>query len=287
MLTQFALGTVTRVHLRQGRCFFYARTVARTYGKEFPERPLMGVISDLMGIEHFTTSPGSTVRRDFLVAVGEGLGVSAETLQALPTKDDVLSAVVEAATRAPMDPGLLSPGATVTNEALQTIVDGIMKHGAEGRPDVPQVEGRPLADGDSLEFDLADLNDERDRRLMKIAANEGQDHFRSALLDAYGEQCAITGCEAVEALAATHIYPHAGPAANSVTNGLLLRLDVCQLYNRGAISVHETTHDVLVKPHLMVTQYADLAEQRLRVPESPVHHPSTAALRSHREWAGV
>lgn len=286
VLTQCALGTVTRVLLRQGRCFFYAQTVARTYSKEFPERPLMGVISDLLGIQHFTTSTGGTVRRDFLVAVGAGLGISTETLEALPTKDDVLSAVVEAATRAPLDPDLLSRGATVTNEALQAIVDGIMRHGAAGRPEVPQVEGRPLADGDSVKFDFTDLNDERDRRLMEIAAREGQDQFRSALLGAYNERCAITGCEAVETLAATHIYPYAGPAANSVSNGLLLRLDVRQLYNRGAISVHETTYNVLVKPHLMVTQYAGLAKQRLRVPRRTVHHPSTAALRSHRQWAG-
>jgi len=34
----------------------------------------MATISDLLGIPHFTTARGSTVRRDFLEAVGVALG---------------------------------------------------------------------------------------------------------------------------------------------------------------------------------------------------------------------
>ena len=39
----------------------------------YPERQLMAVISDLLGIPHFTTSNGSTVRADFLQAVAARL----------------------------------------------------------------------------------------------------------------------------------------------------------------------------------------------------------------------
>ncbi len=247
----------------------------------------MGVISDLLGIRHFTTSRGSTVRRDFLVAVGTGLGIPEQTLAALPSKDDVLTAVIEAATQDPMDPSLLSPGTTVTNEALQTIIDGITRNGAAGRPDVPEVETQRVSSELALGFDLDGIRDERDRRLMEIAVREGQDHFRTALLDAYGSKCAITGFDAVETLEAAHVYPYMGPATNQVTNGLLLRSDVHRLYDRGAISVHETNFDVLVKPHLLVTEYAFLAKRRLRLPLRKDQRPSTAALRSHREWAGL
>lgn len=247
----------------------------------------MAVISDLLGIPHSTTSRGSTVRRDFLETVGTALGIPVATIMALPTKDDVLTAVVEQATQAPMDPELLSPGATVTNEALQAIIDGVTRNGVPGRPAMPEVEPKILDEAAALGFDIEDLKDERDRRLVEIAVREGQDRFRTALLDAYGSRCAITGSNAVETLEAAHIYPYKGPATNHVTNGLLLRTDIHRLYDRGAIAVHETSHHVLVKPHLMVTDYAPLAERSLRLPHRVQHRPSTAALRSHREWAGL
>lgn len=247
----------------------------------------MGVISDLLGIDHFTTSRGSTVRRDFLEAVGMALGLPETTVKGLETKDDVLAAVIEKATHEPMDPELLSVGGTVTNEALQAVIDGITRHGVAGRPRVPDVEPKILDEADAFGFSLDDLKDERDRRLMEMAVREGQNHFRTALLDAYDSRCAITGYNAVETLEAAHIYPYRGPATNHVTNGLLLRSDVHRLYDRGAISVHETNHQVLVKPHLMVTRYAELADCNLRLPRRLDLRPSTAALRSHREWAGL
>src|SRR5688500_17133577 len=94
----------------------------------------MSVLSDLLGIKHFTTPRGSTVRRDFLEAVGSGIGLPPAELSALSTKDDVLSAVVEASSRRPMRADLISPGATVTNRALQVIIDGLNEHGVPGRP---------------------------------------------------------------------------------------------------------------------------------------------------------
>ncbi|WP_155378796.1 hypothetical protein [Cellulomonas sp. JZ18] len=50
--------------------------MAKEYGVEYPERALMAVLSDLLGIPHFTTSRGSTVRSDFLKAVLVALGES-------------------------------------------------------------------------------------------------------------------------------------------------------------------------------------------------------------------
>ncbi|WP_430594342.1 HNH endonuclease [Isoptericola sp. QY 916] len=264
--------------------------MARQYGREFPERPLMAAISDLLGIPHFTTARGSTVRRDFLRAVSVALGIPEATVDGLSTKDDVIVVMVEAATHSPMDPGLLSVGGTVTNSALQAVVDGITVNGVSGR-DLPLADTTPpLYDLlGAIEFDPSDLKDERDRRLMREAVREGQDRFRTALVEAYGGRCAITGFDATETLEAAHVYPYRGPATNKVSNGLLLRADIHKLFDRGAVAVHETTFEVLVKPHLMVTSYADLGGGRcfLRLPHKKVHHPSTAALRSHREWAGL
>jgi hypothetical protein len=264
--------------------------VAREYGAEYPERPLMSIISDLLGIEHFTTSRGSTVRTDFLRSVATALGADLATLRDR-RKDEVLRTCVELATREPMDPALLSPGATVTNRALQSIIDGVIANGVPGRPPVEPVEPVPVMDDeprtDADVFDPIAVRDERDRRLMHIAARQGQDQFRLALLAAYDSRCAITDFDAVETLEAAHIFPYRGPATNHVTNGLLLRADIHILYDRGAISVHETTHLVLLKPHLEVTRYRDLAGRQLRLPRKVDDRPSVPALRSHREWAGL
>jgi hypothetical protein len=267
---------------------FYPGVMIREYGREFPERPLMAVVSDLLGIEHFTTSRGSSVRRDFLEAVAVALQVPAATARGMATKDDLLSLVVQTATDAPMDPDLVSVGGTVTNNALQVIVDGITRRGVPGRPEVPATESTQVVDEDEAELDLSELSDERDRRLMETAVREGRDRFRSAVLDAYGGCCAVTGFDAAEALQAAHIYPYQGPATNRVSNGILLRADIHSLFDRGALAFSETSYEVLVKPHLLVTRYADLADgTTLRLPRLRAHRPSTAALRSHREWAGL
>ncbi|MFJ2520483.1 HNH endonuclease [Cellulosimicrobium cellulans] len=262
--------------------------MARQYGAQYPERPLMATLSDLLGISHFTTSRGGTVRRDFLEAVGAALGLPDETVTGLSSKEDVLAAVVEAATRRPMDPSLFSVGGTITNDALQAVIDGITVNGAPGR-DVPHETTTPPLDDElgAIEFDPGDLKDERDRRLLLQVVREGQDRFRTALIEAYGGRCAITAADASETLEAAHIYPYSGPATNKVSNGLLLRADVHKLFDRGAIAVHETTRHVLLKPHLLVTSYAYLQGSRLQLPRKRVYHPSTAALRSHREWAGL
>ncbi|TRW46368.1 HNH endonuclease [Georgenia yuyongxinii] len=259
--------------------------MSKNFGIEFPERPLMGTLSDLLGIPHFTTSRGSTVRTDFLRAVALALGVQEASLSGV-VKDDVLALVVEAATERPMDPELVSPGGTVTNKALQAIIDGVTEHGVPGRlagSQRPEMEVGETTDG----FDPVGLSDERDRRLAEVAVREGQDHFRTRLMEAYGARCAVSGYDAAEVLEAAHIYPYKGPATNVVTNGLLLRSDLHRLFDRGAIAIDEATWRVLVKPHMLVTEYAWLVGKSLRLPRERASRPSTAALREHRNWAGL
>ncbi len=262
--------------------------MVRSYGVEFPERTLMSVVSDLLGIDHFTTARGSTVRKDFLVAAATALGVGdPEGLG----KDPLLAAVVEAATRRPMDPALFSTGGTVTDAALQAVVNGLMEHGVPGRttPPAPSPAPDPAFDELGLEgvFDPDTVSDERDRRLGLLATRQGQDHFRTAVLAAYGGRCAVTRFDAVDALEAAHIYPYRGPATSTVSNGLCLRADVHTLFDRGSLALHETSMRVLLKPHLAITAYADLADTVIALPARVVDRPSVAALRSHREWAGL
>ena len=169
---------------------------------EFPERTLMSVVSDMLGMAHFTTARGSTVRKDFLVAAATALGVGApEDLG----KDALLAAVVQAATHHPIDPALFSTGGTVTDAALQAVINGLMEHGSPGRP-TPTTPSGPGPDLVADELDLAGvfdpdtISDERDRRLALLATRQGQDTFRTAVLDAYSGLCAVTRFDAVDAL---------------------------------------------------------------------------------------
>jgi hypothetical protein len=239
----------------------------------------MSVLSDLLGVAHFTTARGATVRKDFLDAVARALGVAnPETL----LKDDVLAACIEAATRAPMPPALFSPGGTVTNQALQAIVDGVIEHGPPGAPAPP-----PQPDDSEPGFDPSLVSDERDRRLMELAVRQGQDRFRALVVEAYGARCAVTGADAVEALEAAHITPYQGPATSLVNNGILLRADVHTLWDRGSLAVHEIDHVVLLKPHLSATSYASLEGREVHLPHLQSNRPAVPALRNHRQWCGL
>ncbi|WP_195849120.1 HNH endonuclease [Arsenicicoccus cauae] len=260
--------------------------MAREYGRDYPERREMATLSDLLGIPHFTASNGGTVRKDFLLAVAERLGVPGAEFM---SKRDLIRATWEAAQRSPMPDSKFSPGDTVTNEVLRDIHDGVARHGVPGEaPPAPPAPSSLLPEDDDLpEFDPTVLGDERTRRLIETAQREAQDQFRSAILDAYGGRCAITGFDEVATLQAAHIAPYRGRSYNHLQNGICLRADVHVLFDRGAIAVHESSLEVLVKPHLWASSYADVLRDRtLMGPLRQRDRPSVPALRGHRLWAG-
>ena len=278
--------------------------MAKVYGVEYPERPLMAVLSDLLGIAHFTTSNGSTVRRDFLEAVAARLGVNAP--DTIPTKDGVLEACVEAASQQQMDPSLLSPGSTVTDRALQVIIDGVLQNwqlGPDGeltgRDAAPKQPELPTGDG-ALDTPLSVLEDlldpDRlagpvDRRLMAVAYREDQDGFRKAVLRAYRqgpyEACCVTGHGPPQVLQAAHIIGHAEGGVSTVSNGLCLRADLHTLMDRRLLAVHEIDLEVLVHPVLAPTPYAELQGQKIHVPSAVADRPAPAALLHRRQAAGL
>ena len=65
----------------------------------------------------------------------------------------------------------------------------------------------------------------------------GQGSFRTLVTDAYGRRCAFTGEKTLPALQASHIKPYAASGPHRVSNGLLLRADVHQLFDRGYMTL--------------------------------------------------
>lgn len=265
----------------------------KTYGEEFPERPLMAVLSDLLGIQHFSTSKGGTVRSDFLEAVLAALGGD---IKAADTKDKLLIACVEAATRQPFDPAFRSKGDTITNKALKAIIDGIAQHGIAGRLSPTATSDVLFPEDDAFErdvdvnpepFDPALIGDQRDRRLAERAVREGQDRFRLEVLHAYGYSCAVTGTNAVRALDAAHITPYRGPETNVVPNGICLRADIHRLWDGGQFAIDECTMSIVLGAALRISSYGPMHGAKVHVPRLRRDRPAMAALRNHRDWCGL
>jgi putative restriction endonuclease len=126
----------------------------------------------------------------------------------------------------------------------------------------------------------ADDYDARQRVQRQITQRRGQADFRAALLRAYGNRCAITRCNAVEALEAAHIQPYRGPASNVVSNGIPLRSDIHTLYDLDLIAIDPDTYAVALSPRLHGTQYAPLAGVKLLEPQHALQRPNLRVLQS-------
>ena len=136
-------------------------------------------------------------------------------------------------------------------------------------------------------FDPEGIVDARERAFAQIIRRRGQKEFREKLLVAYEGRCAVTGCDATEALEAAHIVPYRGHDTNKVQNGLLLRADIHTLFDLGLIAISSEPWTVIIGASLAETKYGGLAGVQVCLPSDPQNWPSPEALVWHREWAGL
>jgi len=129
--------------------------------------------------------------------------------------------------------------------------------------------------------------DAREWQIRQVLKRRGQARFRMSLIRAYDGRCAITGCNAIDALEAAHIAPYNKSANNSASNGLLLRADIHTLFDLGLLAVHPQDFSVMLSPKLEGSQYSELHGAKLRLPESRTDQPSAQALSDHARWAGM
>jgi predicted restriction endonuclease len=117
------------------------------------------------------------------------------------------------------------------------------------------------------------FEDLRRRKLSIRAIREGQARFRTELLGAYANQCALSDADAPRALEAAHILPFLGRHSQDVRNGLLLRSDLHTLFDDGLLKIEPRALTVEVHPTLRRTVYREFAGRRLRVPAKHTAHP--------------
>jgi hypothetical protein len=126
---------------------------------------------------------------------------------------------------------------------------------------VPNIE-------DTNASELGALEAQRQTRTQELLARPGQGKFRDGLIEAYGRRCAVTGCDAVDALEAAHIEPYCESLSNCLPNGLLLRADIHRLFDLDLIGIEpiEPYARIRLSPELLNTSYRDLDGRTLSVP---------------------
>jgi len=136
---------------------------------------------------------------------------------------------------------------------------------------------------DSEEFNPSSEEDSRQRTLASIVRRRGQPAFRQALMTAYSGKCAVTGCDAKEALEAAHITPYMGDQTNAVQNGLLLRADFHTLFDLGLIAISPIDLRIILHSSLKDGHYSYLSGKMISVPNNKDYWPSATALKMHLE----
>jgi hypothetical protein len=101
------------------------------------------------------------------------------------------------------------------------------------------------------------------------------------LLVAYEGRCAISSVSARNVLEAVHIDPYAGAAAAAVTNCLLLRADLRNLFVAHLLWLDDD-YTVRVAAGVTDTTYRQWDGHPLHLPVDTAAWPSRPALRNHR-----
>jgi putative restriction endonuclease len=115
----------------------------------------------------------------------------------------------------------------------------------------------------------------------------GQGIFRIEVTDAYNRTCAITLERALPVLEASHIKSYADGGPNEVNNGLLLRIDMHKLFDRGYLTV---TPKLVIEVSRRIKEEFDNGEyyfafhgKKIYLPQRFIDQPSPDFLTWHNE----
>lgn len=127
--------------------------------------------------------------------------------------------------------------------------------------------------------------EEDDRREIverQIRERRGQQQFRDALRERYGNRCMVTGCNILAVLEAAHIKPYRGESDNHPANGLLLRADIHTLFDLDLLGIEPDQLRVELHPRLAEDDgYGTLMGIALAC--APENRPSREALKLRYE----
>lgn len=127
-----------------------------------------------------------------------------------------------------------------------------------------------------LEYPIEDIQQ------RAIKTRRGQPDFRKRIFAAYGDKCAITGCEVQSVLEAAHIVPHADETNYDTSNGLPLRADIHTLFDLRLLAVSE---DYRIKIHTILagSEYEKFHGKTIGLPKNKCDYPALENLAKHFE----
>jgi predicted restriction endonuclease len=147
--------------------------------------------------------------------------------------------------------------------------------------DINQLDEEVIELDDDNSYIPTSLVTAQERIIKCITQRKGQPQFRTDLLAAYNYRCAITGCDAQEALEAAHIKPYCETGNNNITNGLLLRADIHTLFDLNLIAIEPVEYKIHLALSLKSSShYNDINDKYLELPKSKNNLPNKDAL----EW---
>ena len=171
------------------------------------------------------------------------------------------------------------------------ILEGFSNAELDGLKSIPSDAAHDRAIAKTIAIGIDDFSpssmvDARKKIVAEVVRRGGQSKFRSCLIQAYEGKCAITGCDALDALEAAHITPYMGNDSNHLQNGLLLRADIHSLFDLGLLAIDPASMKVVLSGQLLETSYAELMGKSVRLPSIEGFRPSKEAIKSHYTWSG-
>jgi len=115
----------------------------------------------------------------------------------------------------------------------------------------------------------------------EVETRLGQAEFRSGLMRAYDNRCAISDCDVEVVLQAAHIRAVKDGGDHSSRNGLLLRSDLHNLFDSGLITISDK-FTVIVSRQIRGGHYGEIHGRKLRLPAHSSDRPRLVDVRRHR-----
>ena len=119
--------------------------------------------------------------------------------------------------------------------------------------------------------------DELQYTYQKVKKRLRQSKFRKELLVAYNYTCAVTGSKVIELLEAAHIQPYDGIHTSVVSNGILLRSDIHDLFDlkkdgKRLINI-SVNYKIEVYSTLEGSEYWGYNGKGIRLPNEKIDYP--------------
>ncbi|MFS0667197.1 HNH endonuclease [Peribacillus frigoritolerans] len=126
------------------------------------------------------------------------------------------------------------------------------------------------------DFELINEEDKSDNQVVEKTKRESAPAFREKMKSVYGK-CVITRESVYEVLEACHIQPYKNEDSNHIQNGILLRVDIHKLFDKGLIAIDDC-YLVRVSPLLKSEYYQSLDGLKIQLPTNKNLYPSKKSL---------